>query len=164
MNDEERLDEYVKLCLIVLNTFGLSEYLYNNVIPRQSSLHKKESIGIHNQGSLLGNTGHTETEFSVFKKLKLSGCLKTIFLVGIRIAQLVLTRNKPYIQNHRISCSISLLGTRDVTHKPCRIFQFTAQSIMYLMALNVRIKASEQGLHQCQKISSTLVVAVTFDC
>lgn len=34
MKDEERLDEYVKLCLIVLNTFGLSEYLNNNVIPR----------------------------------------------------------------------------------------------------------------------------------
>lgn len=34
MNDEELLDEYVKLCLIILKTFGLSEYLYNNVIPR----------------------------------------------------------------------------------------------------------------------------------
>lgn len=161
MNDEERLDEYVKLCLTVLNTFGLSVYLYNNVIPRQSSLHKKESIGIHNQGSLQGNTGHTETEFSVFKTYNSQAPLKLLFQ---SLYQLVLTRIKPYIQNHCISCSISLLGTRDVTHKPCRIFQFTAQSIMYLMALNGRIKASEQGLHHCQKISFTLVEAVKFNC
>lgn len=79
MNDEERLDEYMKLCLIVLNTFGLSEYLYNNIIPRQSSQHKKESIGIHNQGSLQGNTGHTETEFSVFKTYNSQAALKLLF-------------------------------------------------------------------------------------